>query len=241
MVFKLKLAYILLSLLALAFCIVGYSDVSLTVIAEIKEDGTASVSEAAYISLNTKEEIEAFDLNIRFAEDILSNWSRFSPGGNIKFHFSNGAQPANVHISPKRDYTIGYSIGLVNFTYDIRSPAVNISKSGRVTHYTFNGRILGFEGVIPKGTKFTLIFPKDSVIVRSYPEPTEAKENALTWTGQVKASRWEVVAAKEKSLGEEVGEFFYEFYSEMLSLIPLILVSLFAFFLVFKLTRPKPK
>jgi hypothetical protein len=219
----------------------AYSDISLSVVARVNGDGTAHVMEKALIALNNKEEMEAFDYNMNLGESTVTDWSRFSPGGNIRYHLSGKTVPANVKIAAKRDYTIGYSVGVVTIEYDVTSPVFNVTKIGsRKLLYKLNTNYLSFEAsrthetILPKGTQLTFELPGDAVVVSVIPEVFEKKDNVLTWFGRA-SGNWELVFEREEPLGEEVSEFFYELYGKIVSLIPAILVIVLLVFAVYKL------
>lgn len=238
----------LIFLLAIMCLTNAYSDLSLSITVKVKPDATAHVTEKVLISLNSKEEIEAFDYKMRTGENTLVDWTKFSPSGYIRYHIRGDTVPANLRIYAKRDFNIGETIGVIIMEYDITVPIMNITKKGsRIYEYKLRNEFLSLEKsafvketILPKGTTLTFILPEDARIISVAPEPSLQKENTISWEGQI-TGVWLIHYEREKPLSMEVSEFFNEFFQTITYFIPVIIAAAVLSIILLKLAKNKKK
>jgi hypothetical protein len=200
--------------LALSIGAAAYSDISLGVTINVDKDGRAFVSERSLISLDSKTELDEFSYMISSGKGSVVEWKRFSP--NVKYHIGGTLPPKNSRVTAKRDFTTGYSTGVVILDYELDLLVIMQQSGSRVTRYALSEGMLGFEGtatsqgaetVLPSDVTLSIGIPSDAFITKISPEPNKHEGNTLTWTGPL-TSKWVLEYEREKPLSEEVNEFF---------------------------------
>lgn len=206
-------------LLCIALSAQAYTDLSLTVKATLKEDGSADVHEEVTVALNNKDELESFDYYATLGEVPLTEWKRFSD--RVGYHFNGPI--FKTRILGTRDYTAGSSVGKILIEYLVNTTVAKPEQVGsRTTRYTFTQEFLGFERtrggevLIPKGATFILELPQQAVLVKALPDPASRNQSNIAWNGPL-AAAWNVQYDIEKPLREEVSDYFENIYSSVLS------------------------
>lgn len=230
----------LLVLLAFAACAQGYTDYSFSVHAVVSADDNAHVIEKTVLNLDTEDERQEFEYYLGQGQTTLADWQKFSR--SIKYHFTGSI--TNLSIIAAREFGIRYTAASVAIEYDLAG-LFNASKtSNRVTKYSLDARKLLFSssrtGEIALGTEnsFLLELPEDAVSVRVVPEPgvQRVEHNKLRWTGPI-IGHWDVSFEREKSLSQEVNEFFKETYESASDSYLWVLGLAFLLFVAFKLLK----
>lgn len=214
----------------------AYTDYSLTVKVMVKPDGTAHVNEKTVVYMDSKEEIDAFNNNLRLGKSTILDWKKFSE--NIRYHVG-GTQGAieNLSITAGPEYTIGERARSITLDYDLASQIVNVTSIGsRTTHYALREDMLGFELsevrqiILGNNIALSVDMPTGANIVKQDGTPQvgpapyryDTAANRVTWSGPM-TGKWTLVFEVEEPLSNEVYAYFSNAYKQLLAALPIAL------------------
>ncbi|HLD62375.1 MAG TPA: hypothetical protein VI875_00745 [Candidatus Norongarragalinales archaeon] len=187
----------------------AYVDQTFSIYAKALENGNARITEKTVFFLENDLEKEAFDYYLRLGQTTLLDWKRFSK--SIGYHFSG--KVSNLRIVAKHEFETHPNAASVTLEYDAEEIMQMQQFSSRATKYTLNTPLIALissKGEISLGNSmsFTLEVPRDSQEITVSPDPGVLREkNVITWTGPIHG-KWDVEFTREKSLSDEVNEFF---------------------------------
>ncbi|MEW5955446.1 MAG: hypothetical protein AB1626_02820 [Candidatus Micrarchaeota archaeon] len=228
----------------LAASVGAYSDYSFSVNAGVKEDGGMHVVEKTVFLFDTDAERTEFESFMNSGENSVLEWRKFSK--NIRYHFGGSlVQSESVKISARREYAVSFSAGSVVLEYDVDSQIfVKEETSSRVTRYSLDSSYLSFdvsrnrEPVLGSGMRLEMVLPADATVVEIAPIPDARAGNTFSWTGPV-IGAWRVVFERERSLSDEVNEFFAGLSQSVYAIVPVLLVLGLIAFVAVKLVKSK--
>ena len=187
----------------------AYLDQSFSIYAKVAEDGNARITEKTVFFLENDLEKEAFDYYLRLGQTTLLDWKRFSK--SIGYHFSG--KVSTLRIVAKHEFDVHPNAASVTLEYDAEEIMQMQLFSARATKYTLNTPLIALissKGEISLGNSmsFTLEVPRDAQEIKISPDPGVLREkNVITWTGPLHG-KWDVEFTREKSLSDEVNQFF---------------------------------
>ncbi|MFH1056251.1 MAG: hypothetical protein V1717_00415 [Candidatus Micrarchaeota archaeon] len=235
-------AFFALALIALlAPSSFAYLDRSFSIYGHVFENGNAKITEKTIFFLETDAEKEAFEYYLRLGQTTLLDWKRFSK--NIGYHFSGAV--SNLKIVAAREFETHPNAASVTLEYDAEKVMGRATVSSRTTKYTLNTPLIALisaKGEISLGNSmsFTLEVPPDAQEIKVSPDPgSRRQKNVITWTGPI-FGKWDVEFVREKSLSEEVNEFFNRSVEDFRNNYLIILLVLFAIIVAFKIVQ-KPE
>jgi len=235
-----KAFFAALCLLLLAPYSFAYLDRSFSMYVKVLEDGNARITEKTVFFLETDAEKEAFEYYLRLGQTTLLDWKRFSK--NVGYHFSGGV--SNLRVVAAREFELHPNAASVTLEYDAEN-AMRLSRaSSRVTRYELNTPLIALisaKGEISLGNamSFTLEVPPDAQEIRVSPDPGPRRQkNVITWTGPI-FGKWDVEFTREKSLSEEINEFFARSVGDLRNNYLWVLLALFALVVAFKFLQPQ--
>ncbi|MFH0835547.1 MAG: hypothetical protein V1834_00090 [Candidatus Micrarchaeota archaeon] len=213
---------------ALLFALLAgaYTDESLTVTIQLNPDGTARVFEKTIFNLDNEQEEAAFDYALGLGETTLLDWSRFSK--NIHYHLRSSQ---NLRITAKREFDIRFTAASVILQYDT-GVITSFEAEGRKTNYVFDPEILVFsrsqtsEITLGNGESLLIELPAGADATRYLPEPSSFENRKLVWQGPLSGAM-ALEFTVEKSLSQEVNEFFVSTFDELRSSYVWLLVAVF--------------
>ncbi|MEM4254803.1 MAG: hypothetical protein QXR53_00540 [Candidatus Norongarragalinales archaeon] len=224
-----------LAILALCASAFAYLDQSFSVYVKVLEGGDARITEKSVFFLENDLEKEAFDYYLHLGQSTLLDWKRFSK--NIGYHFSGGV--SNLRIVATREYEIHPNAASVTLEYDAEKVMRLEPVSSRGTKYSLNTPLIALissRGEISLGNSmsFTLEVPADAQEILVSPDPgPQRQKNVITWQGPI-LGKWDVEFTREKSLSEEVNEFFAKSVSDIQKNYFWVLLAAFALVVAFK-------
>lgn len=195
-------------------------------------------------SLDSDQERQAFAASLQLGRSTVSDWSRYS--SNIDYHFVGSVVNFDsIEITAKRDFTSVFPTGVVIIQYEVDSAVLIVEKpSSRVTRYILDTKKLDLprlpsgEIVLGSGTKLSFEIPASASFNRASPAPDIESDQKVTFQGPL-ASHIFISFDEEKTLSEEVNEFFTQTTSNTASLIPILLALAVVAFLGYKLVTGK--
>jgi hypothetical protein len=105
-------------------------------------------------------------------------------------------------------------------------------KGSRLMQYSLNKGIFSFDNTqgtrLNEITSLSIELPNDAVFSTKNinPRPKEIAGKLLTWSGPFVSKEWQVDFEREKSLTDEVKEFFADLYQKAFHYVPLIVLSI---------------
>ncbi len=217
----------------------GYTDTSFSITYKLIP-GKVAVSEKIVFSLDNEVEERLFFQSLRLGRSTISDWRRYSQ--NIDYHVHGSLVFVNsTRIVAKRDSSISGNPAVVVVEYEM-GPDILIKKvkSSRVTEYTLNESMLNLDrlrtGEIVLESVDELVFeiPEGARFSNIQPEPNSFTASSVSFKGPL-SGKFAVSFVEEKTLSQEVNEFFVDTYSNAANLIPLLLLLALLVFLWFKL------
>lgn len=227
-------------LLILMFSLANaFTDHSLLTLIEFRPDGSAHVTEKITVTFDNDEERQAFSDAMANPESqaTIVAWKKFSK--NVEYHV-NGVMTGSTRITAKRDFTISYPAGNIIIEYDTFPIAKVSQTSSRVTSYSFNGTGLNFKklqtGQVILGQSIRLAFkiPDNARFTLITPQPEERNRNTISYLGPLSA-KISLGFETEKSLSQEVNDFFIDLTTNTVNLVPILLALAFITFFAYKL------
>ena len=225
----------------------AFADHSLSVRVELKEDGSAHVTEKTIFFVRppaSGEDESADEKNFKAAlasgKSTVLEWKPFSQ--NIGYHVGGvSGSIENLRIAAGTEQSISYYARFVTLDYDVTNPIVSNTQenladpvtgisqnSGRTTRYSLGQDFLGFkksevgQTILGQNTVFTIALPTGARLV-STTGTYDAGKKTVSWNGPMTvnvALSYEI----EEPLSEEVYRFFSGAYQAFGQLIPLALV-----------------
>ena len=249
-----KPVWLLLAFALLFPLLSAYTDHSLSIKVTVRQDGTAHIREKAIVYMDTKDEIEAFKVNLRLGKSTLLDWKKFSE--NIGYHIG-GTQGAvaNLNVTAGPEYDLGYNARAIIIDYDLSSSFVNVSKAGsRTKQYALREDALGFERsqlrqvILANNFNLSIELPSGATISSSEGVPQigptpylyDPSTRTIIWLGPM-TGKWLLVYEIEEPLSTEVYDFFSNAYKQAIELVPLLLLGLlavFVFIVLVKIRKP---
>lgn len=207
----------LLFLVALAGLAFAYTDSALEINAAVDTNGNAHVIEKSIFTLDNPEEVQTFEHYLLQGSTLPSDWKRFS--NNIKYHFGRGSEGgvSNLRIIAAREFGYGYTAASVSMEYDFSNLFLREKVNERVVRYVLDNRQLSFgssdELKLNSGQSLSMLLPTGALNVVVAPAGGAVRDryNEIAWTGPL-VGRWDVSFETEKSLSQEVTEFFMDAY-----------------------------
>ena len=218
----------------------AYLDQSFSIYARVSEDGNAKVTEKTVFFLENDAERDAFDYYLRLGNTTLFDWQRFSK--SIKYHFAGGV--SGLRIVAAREFSVHPNAASVTLEYDSEGVMNTTQVSSRVTSYKLNPELIAFifskgEISLGNGMSFTLELPPDSQEIKVSPDPGPGRRGSvITWEGPI-FGKWDVEFVREKSLSQEVNEFFAKSVEDLRRNYLWVLFLLFVVVVAFKFLNPK--
>jgi len=191
----------------------SYADLVLEINVTIDANGSAFVIEKNIFLLENNEEIQNFESYLLRDGLTLIDWQRFSK--NIHYHFAGAI--TGLHIVATREFNYGYTAAAVSMEYNIENLFVCNKINERTTSCALDNRKLDFESnegfQLNSGQSVSLELPKEASNIKIAPRGgvIEEKYNEFSWRGPL-VGRWDVSFETEKSLSQEVTEFFIGAY-----------------------------
>ncbi len=219
----------------------AYLDQSFAIYVKVLEDGNARITEKTIFFLENDLEKEAFDYYLRLGQSTLLDWKRFSK--NIGYHFSGGV--SNLRIVATREFEIHPNAASITLEYDAEQVMRLEPVSSRATKYSLNTPLIALissHGEISLGNSmsFTIEVPSDAQEIKVSPDPGALRQkNVITWTGPI-LGKWDVEFTREKSLSEEINEFFVKSVGDLQKNYFWVLLAAFALVVIFKFIQ-KPE
>lgn len=234
-----RLIFALFFSICLLIPVNGYTDTAFTLTFQLSPE-KVHVIEKMVFSLDTAEERSAFSTSLRLGRSTVSDWSKYSR--NVAYHVHGLLVYTNTtRIVAKPDFSLRHTPGVVLIEYDV-SPLIlsKTVKSSRVTEYEFNTSMLLLDRLQSKevvlGNIDELVFEisEGDQFSKVLPDAQERSANRIVFKGPL-TSKFELAFIQEKTLSQEVNEFFFQTYSNAANLIPLLLVLALLLFVWFKL------
>jgi len=213
----------------------AYLDQSFSVYVKVLDSGDARITEKTVFFLETEAEKEAFDYYLHLGNTTLYDWKRFSQ--NIKYHFS-GAN-SGLRIVAAREYEVHPNAASVTLEYDASGVMLLRQVSSRITKYTLNTPLIALisskgEISLGNGMTFTMELPTDAQEINVSPDPGPGRQqNVISWRGPI-FGKWDVEFQREKSLNQEVSEFFVQSLEDLRNNYLWLLLLFFAIIVGFK-------
>lgn len=238
-----RLILAITSLILLTTLAAAYTDHSLVTLIDFKPDGSAKVTEKITVTFDSDAERESFSdaMANPSSQSTIVGWKKFSK--SVEYHVA-GVIPGSTRITAKRDFTISYPAGNIIVEYDTLPIAIVSQPSSRVTRYTFNGTGLNFKrlqtGQVILGQSIRLAFriPNEARFTNINPQSDEVTKNTASFLGPLSA-KFSVEFEIEKSLSQEVSDFFADLTTNTVNLVPILLALAFITFFAYKLLSPK--
>ncbi len=228
------------SILLLFPLVNAYADTSFSVRIQLAPGNVHVIERTAFL-LENSEERAAFSNSLQLGKSTIRDWRAYSH--NIDYHVSGKFVYANsTRIVAKRDISTSFSPAVVVLEYDV-DPSVLIERisSSRVTEYSFNASLLTLRRlqtddiVLGNIDELTFEIPVGTAFSTVTPEPQLQSHNSVSFKGPL-ISKVKVSFIQEKTLSEEVSEFFVQASSNAANLISLLLLLAFLLFVWFKLS-----
>lgn len=221
----------------------GFTDHSLVTLVEFKSDGSAKVTEKITVTFDSESEREAFTNSMANpkVQSTIIELKKFSK--NVDYHVT-GAITSSTRITAKRDFTISYPAGNIILEYDTVPIAFKFKPSSRATRFSFNTSGLNFQklqtGQVVLGQSVRLAFriPSEARFTSINPQIDENTKSTVSFLGPMSA-KIAVEFEIEKSLSQEVTEFFSDLTANTVNLVPVLLALAFIAFFAYKLLTPK--
>ena len=218
----------------------AYLDQSFSLYAKVSEGGNAKITEKTVFFLENDAERDAFDYYLRLGNTTLFDWQRFSK--SIKYHFSGGV--SDLKIVAAREFSIHPNAASVTLEYDARNITLIEKASSRITRYDLNTQLIALisskgEISLGNGMTLTLELPEEAQEIRVSPDPGPGRQkNIIKWQGPI-FGRWDVEFILEKSLSDEVNEFFVKSVEDLRKNYLWLLILLFIAIVLFKFLSPQ--
>lgn len=239
---------LLLLLLFFTLLTNSFSDVSHTVDIIINLDGRAHVVEQTQISIDSEQEVYTYTTSMGAIKTTIDDWQKLTKSEFLTYHTT--ASPVEQRITPQKpvyNSAVQKYYSIIMFEYDTAEPIVSISETGpRKTLYRLNSSKLAFklsptgDIVLPKSNYLRITIPENARLISANPKPDEINGNVLIWEGPYTLARFDLRFEIEKSLGEEVQEFFTQVGQTIQSGIwnyAYIIILFFVVFVFYKMRR----
>ncbi len=217
----------------------AYVDTSFSMTLQLSPEKVHVIEKNVFLLENDGEKT-AFSNSLRLGRSTISDWRAYSH--NIDYHVFGPLVFFNsTKIVAKIDVSVAHRPGVVVIEYDVdRSILEKRLKSSRVTEYWFNtsqltlDRLRSRELVLGNIDELAFNIPEGDTFSVVQPDPQQRGLNAVSFKGPM-ASNFEIAFIQEKTLSEEVSDFFIQTYSNAANLIPLLLVLALLLFVWYKL------
>ncbi len=225
--------YLLFSLVS------GYTDTSFAITFQLSPDKVHVIEKTTFL-LDSPEEKAAFSNSLRLGRSTVSDWKSYSR--YIDYHVSAPLVYVNsTRILAKQDFLLQYKPAVVVLEYDV-DPVILIKavKTSRVTEYAVNASFLNLnslrarEIVLGNIEAVTFEIPEGDQFSKVEPSSSESNRNYVSFHGPL-TGKFAVAFIQEKTLSQEVSDFFADTFSNAANLIPLLLGFAFLLFVWFKL------
>ena len=231
--------------LLMSSLVYAFTDHSLLTLIEFKNDGSSKVTEKVTITFDSDEEREAFSdaMENPESQSTITQWKKFSK--NVEYHVL-GVITSSTRITAKRDFTISYPAGSIIVEYETIPIAKVIQASSRTTKYSFNGTGLNFKKlqtgqvVLGQSTRLAFRIPTEARFTVVNPQSDEVTKNTASFLGPI-STKFQVEFETEKSLSQEVNDFFADLTTNTVNLVPILLALAFITFFAYKLLAPQPE
>ena len=236
----LALALLFLALQACAENVTGFEDLSLTVTITAKEDGTAHVTEEVRLAVS-QNVVDLYKTSLLSTRLTIVDWQRTTGSRNLRHHvLGENVTPLNTRVFPRpltRLYFSERAIAIITVEYDTSGRVFDLTEIGpRRTAYTLLPGVLSFENapegqVLPENTVLEInVLPNSVVDLHStFPRPTSpefedrpATARSYVWNatgGAIPITPFDFTFVTEKSLDEEVSEFFADMQRQAASML----------------------
>lgn len=197
------------------------------------------VVEKSTFSLDTDEERQTFANSLQLGKTTIADWKSYSR--NIDYHVGSIVLSNSTRVLAKRDLTALFPTAVVVVEYDIDTSILQlVDQSTRVTHYKLDSSKLALpklrsnEIVLGSGATFSIEVPSTMRFEKVLPQPESRTPTKLIFQGPL-ASNLEITLIDEKTLGDEVSEFFTRTTSNATSFVPLLFGLAIIAFIAYKL------
>lgn len=229
-----KFAFILLFLLP--FACAAFQRIALRVAIDIKEDGSASITEEIRFLMTDSEAVNLYEWS-RKSVNTLGGWRARIKYDDLRYHVDTSLAPISgtrlQALPPDTCDYLGRCYGTFVIEYSVLPPAngkgiVKITKYAkpRTITYEFLPSALAFEATdgeraIGERTTLELTIPKDAKVVTIYPRPVEFEfEHApskFTWQGYRSLAGMQLVFERRESMAEEIRGLFADIQTALYS------------------------
>jgi hypothetical protein len=238
-----KLAHLLAIVLLFSSLAQAFSDHSLVTLVEFNPNGSAKVTEKITVTFDSDTERQAFTdaMANPTSQSTIVEWKKFSK--NVEYHIA-GVISSSTRITAKRDFSISYPAGNIIIEYDTLPIAKVTQPTSRVTSYSFNGSGLNFKKlqtgqvILGQSTRLAFKIPTGARFTTINPQTEETTTNTASFLGPLSA-KIQVEFETEKSLSQEVTDFFNDLTTNTVNLVPILLALAFITFFAYKLLSPK--
>jgi len=226
--------------------VTGFEDLSLKVTITVNKDGTAHVSEEIQLAVSPSV-AELYKQSLRSTRLTIDDWKKTTGSKNLRYHvLGANVTPLNTRVFPQplqRFQFVDKSIAVIAVEYDTSAPIFVMREVGpRRTAYTLIGEALSFENapegqVLPENTVLAIRVPDNSRadLSKIYPRPTYPSQpegskgqdglissDVYMWNatgGAIPLTPFDFTFETEKSLDEEVSEYFKELRGTITSIV----------------------
>jgi hypothetical protein len=223
--------------------VTGFEDLSFAVTITVNKDGTAHVMEEVQLAVSPAA-ADLYKQSLRSTRLTIDDWKRTTGSRNLRYHvLGANVTPLNTRVFPQplqRLQFVDKSIAVIAVEYDTSAPIFLLREVGpRRTSYTLIGEALSFENapegqVLPENAVLAIRVPDNSRtdLSKIYPRPTyppmpEGKEktvssNVYVWNatgGALPLTPFDFTFETEKSLDEEMSEYFTEMQGALTSVV----------------------
>ena len=149
-----------------------------------------------------------------------------------------------MRIVAAREFNIHPNAASITLEYDADRMMLLDQFSSRSTKYALNTPLIALisskgEISLGNGMSFTLEVPTDAQEIRVSPDPGAGRQkNVITWQGPI-FGKWDVEFIREKSLNQEVSDFFVQSIDDLRHNYIWVLLALFGVVVVFKFLHPQ--
>ncbi len=236
---KRLLLVLVFSVFLLSGFVNAYIDTSTSMTFQLSPD-KVHVIEKTVVLLENAAEKSAFSSSLTLGKSTISDWRAYSD--NIDYHVYGPLVYVNsTRIVAKLDTSIPQNPAVIVVEYDV-SPAIlsKTVKSTRVVEYSLNFSLLNVkrlqskEIVLGNIGEFSFEIPDGDAFSLVRPDAIKTGSNSVSFKGPITSS-FEIAFIEEKTLSQEVNDFFVQTYSNVANLIPLLLVLALLVFVWFKL------